>query len=192
MGAFQNCNSLVNIEIPSSITSISDDLFLGCRNLNKIIIPSTVTSIGSMPFDDCSEDLVIWGCAGSYAEIYANEKNIKFKAMNATWDISKNEDGSVTAVLSYDGFNGTLTISGTGAMKDWDSISDIPWYAEKDNLKKVIINEDVENIGAYAFYLCSDLVDITIPNSVTNINEFAFFGCSSLTNVEIPASVISI
>lgn len=43
-----------------------------------------------------------------------------------------------------------------------------------------------------AFYHCSSLTSITIPNSVTSIRSSAFEGCSGLTNVTIPNSVISI
>ena len=109
---------------------------------------------------------------------------------SSPWDISGNEDGSVTAVLSEDG--GTLTISGTGAMKDWDSTSDIPWYAEKDNLEEVIINEGVTNIGANAFNSCYKVPIIELPSSVTTIGDDAFHACMGLKNIELPDSVITI
>ena len=50
----------------------------------------------------------------------------------------------------------------------------------------------VTSIEQYAFYHCSGLTSITIPNSVTSIGSFAFCECSSLTSVTIPNSVISI
>ena len=50
----------------------------------------------------------------------------------------------------------------------------------------------VTSIGDYAFYQCSGLTSVTIPNSVTSIGESAFDDCSGLTSVTIPNSVTSI
>ena len=50
----------------------------------------------------------------------------------------------------------------------------------------------VTSIGNSAFYHCSGLTSVTIPNSVTSISGFAFIGCTGLTSVTIPNSVTSI
>ena len=50
----------------------------------------------------------------------------------------------------------------------------------------------VTSIGKEAFYRCSGLTSVTIPNSVTSIGESAFFHCSGLTSITIPNSVTSI
>ena len=50
----------------------------------------------------------------------------------------------------------------------------------------------VTEIGSKAFYKCSGLTEITIPNSVTSIGSLAFEGCSGLTSITIPNSVKTI
>ena len=50
----------------------------------------------------------------------------------------------------------------------------------------------VTSIGGWAFYECTGLTSVTIPNSVTSIGDVAFEGCEGLTSITIPESVTSI
>ena len=59
-------------------------------------------------------------------------------------------------------------------------------------LTNITIPNSVTTIGEYAFYYCSSLTSITIPNSVTTIGNYAFYKCSSLTSITIPNSVTTI
>ena len=59
-------------------------------------------------------------------------------------------------------------------------------------LTSITIPESVTNIGNGAFSGCSRLTSITIPESVTSIGDFAFYECSRLTSITIPESVTSI
>ena len=58
-------------------------------------------------------------------------------------------------------------------------------------IEKVIVKEGVTKIGEYAFYDCTSLKSITIPNSVTKIDDFAFYH-TSLESITIPDSVTKI
>ena len=50
----------------------------------------------------------------------------------------------------------------------------------------------LQSIGQFAFYRCTGLTSINIPNSVTTIAAMAFSGCSGLTSIKIPNSVTTI
>ena len=86
---------------------------------------------------------------------------------------------------------GLLTISGTGAMTDWNS-QGAPWYSRRENIKEILIEKGVTSIGTDAFYGCSSLTRVSIPASVTSIGDDSFGLCTSLTSVMIPTSVTSI
>ncbi|WP_163411229.1 leucine-rich repeat domain-containing protein [Flavobacterium ajazii] len=59
-------------------------------------------------------------------------------------------------------------------------------------LTSVTIPNSITNISNYAFFNCTGLTSVTIPNSVTNIGSGAFYFCTGLTSVTIPDSVTSI
>ena len=87
--------------------------------------------------------------------------------------------------------NGTLTISGTGEMKNYsvNLNQSTPWHSNIKSIKSVVIEKGVMNIGDYAFYDCSSLTSITIPNNVTSIGASTFENCSNLTSITIPKNV---
>ena len=90
--------------------------------------------------------------------------------------------------------NGTLTISGTGEMKNYSGNlnQSAPWHSNIKSIKSVVIEKGVTNIGDYAFSWCNSLTSITIPKNVTSIGKSAFSKCSSLTSITIPNRVTSI
>ena len=112
---------------------------------------------------------------------------------------------NVTWKLTSDG---TLTISGKGAMDNYkfdgyDYLAnsyrtDAPWDAYRyyrDSrsyyIRSVVIENGVTSIGDRAFYGCANLSSVTIPSSVTSIGEYAFYDCR-LASVTIPSRVTSI
>lgn len=89
--------------------------------------------------------------------------------------------------------DGTLTISGTGDMWNWEVVSSRPeWNEYRYSIKKVIINNGATTIGSYAFYGYNNLSSIEIPNSMTEIGKYALGACYNLTNIIIPDHVVSI
>ena len=81
---------------------------------------------------------------------------------------------------------GTLTISGTGEMEEFERAKMVPWHQSRDNIKAVVIEPGVTSIGRYAFWLTyGNLARITISDSVTSIGNNAFTECTGLTDVSI-------
>ena len=111
---------------------------------------------------------------------------IPIPGTDVEWMISQYEDGVLT--------DWTLTISGKGAMPDFEGTGDpvCPWENEKQKIKKVIIEEGVTNIGKNAFRGCSELAEVHISKTVKKIGISAFQDCTALTQIDIPDSVNSV
>ena len=103
----------------------------------------------------------------------------------------------------------TLTITGTGAMPDFDFPNGnlAPWWNYealgmnaiseidfdiKGNLKRVIIGDGVTNVSNYALFFLPAATQITLPESVTSIGRYGIAMCSALTGMSIPKSVTEI
>lgn len=87
---------------------------------------------------------------------------------------------------------GTLTISGTADMEDYDSANAVSWSNIRSSITAVVIKDGVTAIGRYAFCWCTNLKEVTIGKDVVHIGESAFSFCYSLTDITIPDSVTSI
>ena len=87
---------------------------------------------------------------------------------------------------------GKLTISGTGAMSNWNNSSDVPWNSSKTSITAVVIEEGVTTIGKNAFNDVRYMTRVTIPGTVVSIGENAFANCFALTAINIPSGVKSI
>ena len=112
------------------------------------------------------------------AEGYCGKSN-ENEGKNVTWKVTDEDN---------DNTNETLTISGTGAMADFE-MNDVPWIVQ--NINTVVIEGNVTSIGSYAFACCK-IESIIIPSSVTSLGEGCFYSCHALTGITIPASVTSI
>lgn len=105
-------------------------------------------------------------------------------------DCSAAGDGSVT--WSYDAGTTTLTISGTGAMKDYASVNVTPWNAYKAKTKTVIIDEGVTRVGNSAFASHTALTSVSLPATLESIGQKAFMATRNLAAIDIPAKVSTI
>ena len=88
--------------------------------------------------------------------------------------------------------NGSLAISGSGPMANYIYYSLAPWAQYSDCIIYTVIDGGVTTIGEYAFYQCTKMKSIIIPDSVSFIGKNAFFCCLNLSFVNIPEGISSI
>ena len=107
---------------------------------------------------------------------------------------AKGNETDVTWQFTNDG---TLTISGSGAMEGYiisSSGTDAPWKNYRDSIKEVVIDSGITYIASGSFADCTNLIEVTFAENSTlqEIDDSAFARCTGLTSVTIPKSVASI
>lgn len=107
------------------------------------------------------------------------------------WDISRTRDHPVTAVMTWKKEGYCIRISGEGEMVDFSSKEKrIGWYelqmmvtGWQFRLNEVQIQENVFNVGKYAFLDFPSLKKVTLPSSIQRIESYAFMNCTSLNSI---------
>lgn len=90
------------------------------------------------------------------------------------------ESGQCGSELSWSLSAGTLTITGSGAMDEYNEFTMAPWYTLRDEILRLVLPEGLTTIGEMAFYDCEKIVSVAIPGSVTRIGDYAFAECTGM------------
>ena len=162
---YLNNKLVTSLAIPDGVTSIGSSAFSSCTGLTSIDISDNVTSIASGAFRGCR-----------------NLTSITLPFIGASKTASNGYDQVFGYIFGYD--SSASSISGATCQYGYY------YYYIPSSIKSVTITG--ESIPNNAFYGCSGVTSITIPDSVTSIGSSAFYGCTSLTNITIPNSVTSI
>ena len=92
---------------------------------------------------------------------------------------------------TFDEVTGTLTVSGTGPMYDYE-FNNRPWNDYSDMICEIVIGDNVTTISDDAFFGFPCLCDVTLGDSVTTIGNYAFGSNPALNSITIPVSVVTI
>ena len=189
--AFAYCSGLTEVTIGNSVTSIGQNAFKHCSGLTEFTIPNSVTNIGQYAFSNCSglTSITIGNGVESIGSSAFNacsglvDMTIPFVGRSATAT-----SASASTLFGYI-FGTSSYTGGTAVEQKYGTGTSLTYYIPIC-LRSVTVTGG--NLLYGAFYNCSMLTSVTIPNSVTSIGEAAFYWCSGLTSVSIPNSVTSI
>ena len=203
-GVFLHCSHLEEIEIPDSVTKIGGVTFAGCTSLKKIKLPKNLEKIESSLCKDCSslnmvilpENLNTIG-EGAFYKCYSL-KNIELpdtlKQINdSAFEYCGIKNIELPESLNYIGkraFYG-CNFEYINVPKNVITISESSFeYCRQ--LKKVDLQEGIENIGNSAFKMCRELSEINFPRSLKTIRERAFNTDNNLTELVLYENIENI
>ena len=206
---FEDYNSLISIDIPSSIKNIYYRAFANCTNLKEITFSEGLIKIDASAFEGCRsltniklpESLQILDICAFKDCINLENINIP-KKIKQIGDKVFEESGTFMGceklksielpegliTIGNNTFEGCRSLTNINIPK---SVNVIGNNAFKDcqNLKKIKIPDGIEIINERSFEGCRSLTNINIPKNVREIRNFCFDGCSSLSSITIPKSV---
>ena len=111
--------------------------------------------------------------------------------------------GTVTATLSRNNDGGetyTMTIRGTGPMKNYDFLScrDMPWRDAILKITRLIVDDGVTSLGDCVLHGfdgghdARNLMEVTLPEGLTYLGNYAFFGAAKLKSITLPSTLTTI
>ena len=206
-----------NVIIPEGVTVIKDCAFDEC-SLTGVQIPS-ITYIENIGFRSWRNvDFTIHGAEGSYAQKYANEKNIKFtteripdepkpetpvpapKVGDKFSDTKSKGQYKITGAqtVSYiktTAVSGKVTIPATVTYKGKNFKVTAIYkgaFKNKTGITAVIFGSNIATVGSEAFSGCRKLKTVSLNKGLTKLGNKAFYNCKSLTQVKIGSNVKTI
>ena len=212
LDAFRHCTGLTSISIPNSVTSIGEGAFSYCTGLTSISIPNSVTAIGSNAFNQSGltsitlpnsittiESGTFSYCKGLTSFIIPNSVttigDAVFYLCDALTSVTIGKSVKFIDGKAFYGCSGLTEVHIPDLAAWCKTIYDEKYgvnnpvnyahhlYLNGKEVTDLVIPNDVDSIGSYAFQGGSSITSVTFPSSVKAIGKGAFSGCSSIEEV---------
>lgn len=176
--AFNGCDYLQTVNIPAGVKEISDWAFSGCKALKSVTVPGTIKRIGTGAYCACTALTTVKINSGveeiDRAAFYGCTALSSLSVADSVKAIGQNAFGSTKFYSTSTNWKNNALYAGNHLLSVRASVSGA--YSVPAGTKAIA--ED-------AFFQCTKITDINIPNSVTGIYNGAFRNCSALKNITV-------
>ena len=191
--AFYNCWQLVSAELPEGLTGIGMSAFQGCSGLSTLALPAKVSYIGDYALQGCMQLSSLTLPEGlsdvgqyAFADCYALTELTLPDSLLTMGRGALNNCNSLSRL--------TTPFVGAGRDKEtylaylFGGYSYYESYMISSSLREISVT-DIDSISDCAFYNCSQLTSVELPEGVTSIGSNAFAYCSQLSRVDLPSTI---
>lgn len=181
-GAMFAFTNLASVNIPATVTELSNYVFYNCENLTSVTLNEGLTDIGIGVFGNCP----IGGTITIPSTLTSFGQNVFKSDVGEGFDLIYNAAG-----LESCSMQGAKVLS----IQFGSNVTVIPASIAQDNtnITSIVIPDRITKIGTRAFNNCTELASIVLPAGLTEIGTSAFDGCAKLTGtLTIPANVTEI
>ena len=191
--AFKGCTALTTATLPDALTEIPASMFENCKKLDTVNLPTSLTTIGKSAF----ASTIITSVTIPNTVTFIGEGAF-YKSKLATLSFAPGGDdnkltiGSTSTTSAANGAFAYTPLSGTIQLPDRLTVLGAYTFGYCQSLTEVKLpaNGNVKSLSNYVFcYASINKIDLT---GVQTIGNYAFYGCSQLTSVTIPEGVTSI
>ena len=210
-GAFMGCRNLKKITFPSTIGVIgfssdseSEDIlyqlpWFACTGLETLVFKTKYSPDLWNGLSERETMVERWGLEDpSKVNLQLYDESIK-NFVESGWGVfhitslpavAEGKFGANDAFSWKVSGNGKLTVSGNGAMPDFETIDKQPWNSYISKITEIVVAEGITHVGSAAFAFCGEAESAYLPATLKSIGENAFNITPKLT--EITCASISV
>lgn len=192
-GTFYHCWMIKEICIATSIVDIGHEAFEGCKSLSDINLPNSVASIGSYAFRNCSsltEITVPVSVQNLWEGTFKGCKNLRKITIPFVGETRTESISTLQFPLGY--LFGCEPYENANAVEqkyyEAKGVVTSTIYYIPDSLQSVTVT-DCKYLPYGAFYGCTKLEEISLPDGLLQVGGYAFYNCRNLTEIIIPETV---